>query len=103
MYYSSALRQPRVRPADSPTSIGVLADPEAAQSIIGIAFPTSHVGGMDWRNPTANYQPPEVVWRLQLDRAWVDGKIIALELKDFLDGRFVLRSGEFVELAEDVG
>ncbi len=101
-YHSNALRQPTVRPSDSPPAVGVQADPLAGQSLIGIAFPVSHVGGMDHRNPLADYRPSEVVWRLQIDRAWIDGKIIILESKEFLDGRFVLRSGVFVELAEDV-
>lgn len=73
-------------------------------SLIGIAYPYSHVGGV----PEATHErdildapPPEVVWRLVLDRAWVDGVAVVRADKLTLDGRFALRRGVYVELTEE--
>lgn len=101
-YFANAFKTRIVKPGDSPPAIGVQADPDDPRSLIGIAFPISHVGGVKWfDDPGADYPPPEVVWRLQIDRAWVDGKVKNLEEKETLEDRFVLRSGRFVVLAED--
>jgi hypothetical protein len=43
----------------------------------------------DWRVDSVNLGPTEAVWRLVVNKVEVQG-------------RFVLRSGEFVELAEGV-
>ncbi len=100
-YYSNLPRRPRSRPSDSLPAAGVIADPRAPKSIIGIAYPYTHVGGCRLGDaPQVEPEPPEVVWRLVLDRAWRDGRVVLLEAKETLDGRFVLRDGEFVELAE---
>ena len=100
-YHSRTFHSQRiVSPADHPPALGVHADSTQPSSIIGIAFPVAHIGGMKWQNPTADYPPPEVVWRLEIDRAWVEGKVVDLEAKQVLDGRFVLRLGVFVELVE---
>ena len=102
-YFSNLPRRPGSRPADGLPAAGVLADPLIPKSIIGIAYPYSHVGGYRLGNDLANpIAPPEVVWRLVLDRSWRDGKIVPLACRETLDGRFVLRDGEFVELAEDL-
>lgn len=101
-YYSNLPRRPRSRPADGLPAAGVMADPAVPKSVIGIAYPYSHVGGYRaGDDPRVDPEPPEVVWRLVLDRAWRDGKVVPLPAKEALDGRFVLRDGEFVELAED--
>ena len=101
-YYSNLPRQARSRPSDGLPASGVLADPTVPKSIIGIAYPTTHIGGCrPTDDPRLDSKPPEVVWHLVLDRAWRDEKVVPLESKDSLDGRFVLRDGEFIELAED--
>ena len=101
-YYSNLPRQPRSRPSDGLPASGVLADSTVLKSIIGIAYPTTHIGGCrPTDNPWLDTELPEVVWHLVLDRAWRGGKTIPLESKNSLDGRFVLRDGEFIELAEE--
>ncbi len=81
-----------------------MADRSAPRSIVGIAYPYTHIGGCrPSDDPRADYDPPEVVWRLVLDRAWRDGRIVELEAKETLEGRYVLRHGEFIELSEDAG
>lgn len=102
-YYSNLPRRPRCRPADGLPAAGVLADPAAPRSIIGIAYPHSHVGGFrPDDDPATAAAPPEVVWRLVIDRAWSDAGLIHLADKVTPEGRFVLRDGEFIELAEEV-
>ena len=101
-YYSNLPRLPRSRPRDALPASGVLADPTVPKSVIGIAYPITHIGGYQPTNhPQSDVPPPEVVWHLVLDRAWQNGRIIALKSKESLAGRYVLRDGEFIELAED--
>ncbi len=101
-YYSNLPKRPRSTPKDALPAAGVLADLAVPKSIIGIAFPHTQIGGHrpgdDW---SADDPPVEVVWRLVLDRGWVGGKTVDLPAKLTLEGRYVLRQGEFVELAED--
>ena len=100
-YYSNLPPQPRSRPSDGLPAIGVIADRAFPKSIIGIAYPWTHVGGCQPADDRqADYQTPEVVWRLVLDRTWEEKRVANLEAKQTLDGRYVLRDGEFVELAE---
>lgn len=105
VFYTNAfLTTPLIRPNDGTPVIGIIADPSVSHSIIGIAFPYSHIGGMTEAtqdHDILDAPPPEVVWRLVLDRAWVDGETVRLADKRTLDGRFVLRMGRFWELAED--
>ena len=101
-YYSNLPRKPNDRPSDGLPAIGVIADWAQPHSIIGIAYPYTHIGGCQLGDAwNGDYAPPEVVFRLVLDRAWLDDRIVALEAKETLDGRFVLRNGEFIELSED--
>lgn len=98
------LGTPRIRPNDGPTAVGIMADPAVPLSLIGIAYPYSHIGGVSEATHDRDIldaPPPEVVWRLVLDRAWVGGVAVLRADKLTLDGRFVLRAGRFVELAED--
>lgn len=99
--YSNLPLQPRIRPSDGLPAAGVVADPTVSKSIIGIAFPYTQIGGST-ANQGSNpeHTPPEVVWRIVLDRCWSNGHVIKLETKQTLEGRYVLRDGEFVELAE---
>jgi hypothetical protein len=84
-FYSDASSRPRLAPGDLPIAIGVQDSPGCKS--IGTAYPVGHVGGWDWR--TDEYHgSPEQTWRLT-----VGG--------EDLEGRFVLRGGRFVELAED--
>ena len=85
--------RPRVAPGDLPGAIGLLADAGKPGEIVGIAFGAGHVGGWrwDWSRPGVEPEylgPREATWRLVIGKAEVEG-------------RFVLRRGEFVELAED--
>ena len=101
-YHSNAYRdRKRIAPNDPMSPLGVQAGPEPSAPQLGIAYPTSHVGG--WRDYAdfGDYPPPEVTWRLVLDRHLVEGRPVKLEQKATLDGRWVLRLGVFVELAED--
>ena len=101
-YFANAYRdRKRVAPNDSPPPLGVQLDPGLEAPLVGIAYPTSHVGG--WRDyrDLDDYPPPEVTWRLALDRHLVDGVAMKLEHKQDLGDRWVLRLGVFVELAED--
>lgn len=101
-YFSNLPPKPTSRPSDGLPAIGVMADRNIHRSIIGIAYPYTHVGGCrPDDDPRADYDPPEVVWRLILDGAWRDGRIVELEAKETLDGRYVLRFGEFIELSEE--
>ena len=78
-YHSNATTAARIAPGQLPGAIGVVVD-RAEPLPIGIAFEVGRIGGVD--------SPPEAVWRLK----------IGVEV---LDGRWVLRAGAFVELAED--
>ncbi len=84
VFYSNASAADQVAPGDLPGSISVIPSPENALPI-GIASESGRVGG--WRDEI-NLGPREAVWRL------VVGKVE-------VEGRFILRSGRFVELAED--
>jgi hypothetical protein len=79
-FYSNATRKPRVAPGELPFTIGVMAGP-IDFTPIGIAYPGGSVGG-------GGRGPREAVWRLVV----VEGPV---------EGRFALRAGRFVELAED--
>ncbi len=101
-YYSNLAPQPRSRPSDGLPAVGVMANPVVPKSIIGIAYPYTHIGGCRvGDNPRVDPEPPEVVWRLVLDREWRDDRVVNLADKETLEGRYVLRNGEFVALAED--
>jgi hypothetical protein len=76
-----------------PGAIGIRADADRPGKVFGIAFGAGHVGGWrwDWGRPGVEPEylgPREATWRL------VVGKVE-------VEGRFALRAGEFVELAED--
>ena len=101
-YYSNLPARPAVRPSDGLPAIGVMADPTVPHSIIGIAYPYTHVGGCrPDADPLDEYAPPEVVFRLVIDRAWQNERIIELEAKDTHEARYVLRGTEFIELSEE--
>jgi hypothetical protein len=55
---------------------------------IGIAYEVGRIGGLDW-DTGEPIGPREAVWRLVVG-------------KDEVEGRFVLRAGRYVELAEDI-
>jgi hypothetical protein len=86
-FYSNASTRPRLAPGDLPFAIGV--DESPGGKLVGIAYPAGHVGGWDWR-ADEDHGAPEATWRLVVG-------------KEKVEGRFVLRSGRFVELAEDAG
>ena len=101
-YYSNLPRHPRSRPSDRLPAAGIIADPTLPKSIIGIAYPTTHIGGCrPGDDPLSPAEPPEVVWQLVLDRTWQDQRTIKLASRQTLEGRYVLRNGEFLEIAED--
>jgi len=82
----------RVRPDDLPGAIGVIPEGGGPGDIAGIAFWSGHVGGWKWdwsrpRSEPVDLGPIEATWRLTIGKAEVDG-------------RFALRMGEFIELAE---
>jgi hypothetical protein len=88
-----ACDRPRVGPENLPGAIGILADADNPGEIVGIAFGAGHVGGWrwDWGRPGSEPEdlgPREATWRLVVGKVEVEGRI-------------VLRAGEFVELAED--
>jgi hypothetical protein len=85
-YFSSASDKPRLKPGEIPFAIGVLDAPGALMAV-GVAYPAGAIGGVD-RDTGESLGPLEAVWRLE-----VGGEA--------LDGRWVLRRGEFGELAED--
>lgn len=82
-YYSNASRSDRVGPDDLPGSIAVIASADDAMPI-GMASSAGHLGG--WVGDTY-LGPIEAVWRLEVG-------------KEPVEGRFALRRGVFVELAE---
>jgi hypothetical protein len=77
-----------VGPGDVPGSIGVTRSPDDAMTA-GIAFEVRRIGGID-RDTGEDLAPVEAIWRLV-----VEGEAV--------EGRFALRGGGFVELAEDAG
>ena len=84
----------RLGPDDLPGAIGVISEGGEPGDIVGIAYSAGHLGGWlwDWSRPGSepvDLGPREGTWRLVVGKAEVDG-------------RFVLRMGEFVELAEGV-
>jgi hypothetical protein len=87
-YYSNASKAPLVKPGDIPGSIGVCDAPDNP-SPIGIASEVGRIGGFDWQ-ADRSLGPVEAVWSLAIG-------------KEDVEGRFALRAGRFVELAEDVG
>jgi hypothetical protein len=93
-YFANVARdRPRVGPEDVPGAIGILADADQPGEIVGIAFGAGHIGGWRWGWSRPAVEPEylghrEATWRLVVGKAEVDG-------------RFALRRGEFVELAED--
>ena len=78
-YHSNACRKPRVAPGELPGAIGIAAGPDDSAPI-GIAFGAGFIRGDLGRI--------EATWRLV-----VRGEAI--------DGWHALRSGEFVDLAEE--
>jgi hypothetical protein len=93
-HFANAARdRPRVGPGDLPGAIGILADADQPGEIVGIAFGADHLGGWRWDRGRPGSEPEdlgprEATWRLVVGKAE-------------LEGRFVLRLSEFVELAED--
>jgi hypothetical protein len=82
-FYSDVSKAERIGPAELPGAIGITAAPGEPMPI-GIAYEAGHVGG--WRGEDY-LGKREATWRLVVRKVEVDG-------------RFVLRSGEFVELAD---
>jgi hypothetical protein len=85
VYYSNASDAPTSEPGRLPSAIGVTPGPDDNMPI-GIAYEAGRIGGYDWENDR-NLGPAEIVWRLV-----VEGEPV--------EGRFALRGGVFVELAE---
>lgn len=83
----------RAGPDDLPGAIGILAHADRPGEIAGIAFGAGHIGGWRWGWSRPGVEPEglgscEAIWRLLVGKVEVEG-------------RFVLRMGEFVEPAED--
>jgi hypothetical protein len=87
-FYSNASPEPRVNPGQLPSALGV-AEAPGGSIPIGIAYAAGRIGGWRW-NTDEELGPIEPVWRLVVR-------------KQPVEGRFVLRGGRFVELAEDAG
>jgi hypothetical protein len=87
-FYSNASRAPRVGPGRLPCATGV-AEVPGGSIPVGIAYGAGRVGGYDSEDDR-DLGPAEAVWRLVVR-------------EEEIDGRFVLRGGRFVELAEDAG
>jgi hypothetical protein len=85
-FYSNASNAPRVAPGDVPGSISVIPSPDKPLPI-GITSEVGRAGGFDW-DTDEDHGPREAVWRLVVHKREVEG-------------RFALRGGVFVELAED--
>jgi hypothetical protein len=86
-FYSTASNAPRVAPGRLPCAIGVTPAPDDPAPI-GIALEAGRIGGLDW-DTGEPIGPREAAWRLVVG-------------KEDVEGRFVLRGGRFVELADDV-
>jgi hypothetical protein len=87
-FYSNASHKPMVAPGELPGSISVIPSP-ANPLPVGIASEVGRIGGLDW-DTGEPIGPREAVWRLVVG-------------KEDVEGRFALRFGRFVELAEDAG
>ncbi len=83
-YHAHVAKTPRARPGDFPGAISIVISPEDPRPI-GIAFEVAHVGGFHFGEERG---PIESVWNLVIGGEPVEG-------------RFALRFGLFVELAED--
>lgn len=97
-YFTRSTLLPRIKPSDQIGVAGIQLGPEGGSPLVGIAYATGHVGGFgevfdgphgDWRLDSMDQGKPETTWRLVVNKVEVEG-------------RFVLRAGEFIELAEDV-
>lgn len=102
-YYTTAFRSAkRIKPSDQCFAVGVHAGPEVSSPQVGIAYPYGYVGGFRPDTPLDcfDYDPPEVLWRLEIDRRVVDGQVIKLDRKETAEGRYVLRLGEFINLGD---
>lgn len=109
-YFTRSTRLACVRPNDAVGTPGILPAPDAIVPI-GIAYGAGRVGGFvevfdgptgDWRIDSTEDGPPEVAWRLVIDdRCDLPPGPYPGIVKGEVEGRFVLRGGEFVELAED--
>jgi hypothetical protein len=86
VYYSNASDAPTVEPGRLPSAIGVTPGPDDNMPI-GIAYEAGRIGGYDWENDR-NLGPVEAVWRIVVGR-------------EDVEGRFALRGGVFVALADD--
>jgi hypothetical protein len=100
-FANTARNRPRLSPGELPGAIGVLSDPSKPGDIIGIAYAAGYLGGWltvfdgpnrDWQRDSVYLGKPETTWRLVVGKG--EGKVE-------VNGRFVLRMGEFVGLAED--
>lgn len=85
VYYSNASMAPSVKPGRLPSAIGVMQGPDDSMPI-GIAYQAGHLGGWRWETDE-ELGPVEPVWRLVVG-------------KEEVEGRFALRDGRFVRLAE---
>jgi hypothetical protein len=95
--YSSASTLPRLAPGQLPITIGVQERPDGATGfvpVVGIASPAGRIGG--WRvDPETGMDTDE--WLGPIEQVW------RVEVRgEEVEGRFVLRGGAFVQLAEDV-
>lgn len=69
-YFANLVQDRPVKPSDSFPAMCVLADLAVPRSIIGIAYPYTHVGEYKIGGDLlADCPSPEVVWRLVIDRA----------------------------------
>ena len=83
IYHAHVARTARARPGDFPAAISIVISPEDPRPI-GIAFEVGHLGGFYLGEDRG---PVESVWKLTIG-------------KEPVEGRFALRFGRFVELAE---
>jgi hypothetical protein len=95
-YYTNASRAARIGPNDLPGSIAIIAGPDRPGDLIGIAYAVGHIGGWrwDWSRPDRDSDylgPMEALWRPAIGKAEAEAEA---------EGRFVLRGGAFVVLAE---
>ncbi len=84
IYHAHVAKTPRARPGDFPAAISIVISPEDPRPI-GIAFEVGHLGGYYLGEDRG---PIESVWHLMIR-------------KEPVEGRFALRFGLFIELAED--
>lgn len=103
-YYAHAfLDRDRLAPRDNVPCLGLLVDPADPGLIVGQAFAVGHIGGAERAEDPygQDYPPPELVFRLRVDREHDGGMTRKLAEPYTVEGRFALRRGVFVELAED--